>query len=83
MFHRNSSQWVNLWVRGSEWKEPEEELQQQQNRVVKDPLKEQLTIRTVTEDDEGTYKVLDLMGLAISTMQLSIQGEALASPLIG
>lgn len=72
-------------MRESEWaeQEEEEEQQQQQNRVMKDPLKEQLTIRRVTVDDGGIYKVLDPQGLAISTTQLSIQGEALAAPLIG
>lgn len=83
ILHRNSSQWTNLWVRENVWEEWEEvEEQQQQNRVVKDPVKEQLTIRSVTVDDGGTYKVLDPEGLAISTTQLSIQGEALTAPLI-
>ncbi|XP_075900190.1 galectin 17 [Nelusetta ayraudi] len=68
---RNSSQWTNLWVRPGE--EEETEQQQYQHRVVKDPLKEQLTIRRLMEDDEGTYKVLDLQGLAISTTQLSVK----------
>lgn len=49
-------------------------------RLEKDPLKEQLKIRKVTEDDQGTYKVLDKHGLAISTVQLSVRGEALVQP---
>lgn len=81
VLHRNSSQWTKLWERESEQQEEEE--QQWQNRVVKDPLKEQLTIRGVTEEDRGTYKVLDPQGLAISTTLLSIQGEAVAPALIG
>lgn len=81
VLHRNSSEWTNLWVRRSEGQEQEEaEELQQLNRVMKDPVKEQLIIRRVTEEDGGTYKVLDLHGLAISTTQLSIQGEALAPP---
>lgn len=72
---RNSSQWTNLWVRAGEEEEKEQQ-QQYQHRVVKDPLKEQLTIRRLTEEDEGTYKVLDLQGLAISTTQLSIKEKS-------
>lgn len=49
-------------------------------RLEKDPLKEQLKIRKVTQDDQGTYKVLDKHGLAISTVQLSVRGEPLVQP---
>lgn len=82
VLHRNSSQWTNLWERESESEEQQEQQEQwqrqRQSRVVKEPLKELLTIRRVTEDDRGTYKVLDPQGLAISTTLLSIQGEALS-----
>uniref|UniRef100_A0A7N8WJ84 Galectin 17 n=1 Tax=Mastacembelus armatus TaxID=205130 RepID=A0A7N8WJ84_9TELE len=61
----NSSEWSDLWMRGDENGE----------RLEKHPVKEQLTIRKVKSSDEGTYKVLDERGLAVSTVQLSVEGE--------
>lgn len=43
-------------------------------RLEKHPLNEQLTIRKLNSLDEGTYKVLDEHGLAVSTVQLSVEG---------
>lgn len=77
--HRNSSQWIILWMREGGG---EQDQVQQQQRVVKDPFEEQLTIKGVMGEDEGTYKVLDRQGLAISTVILSVQGENLPTPLI-
>ncbi|XP_036949522.1 galectin 17 isoform X1 [Acanthopagrus latus] len=62
---RNSSQWADLWMRGDEDSE----------RLEKHPHREQLTMRKLTSSDEGTYKVLDEHGLAVSTVQLSVEGE--------
>ncbi|XP_030266196.1 uncharacterized protein LOC115577316 isoform X1 [Sparus aurata] len=63
---RNSSQWSDLWMRGDEDSE----------RLEKNPHREQLTMRKLTSSDEGTYKVLDEHGLAVSTVQLSVEGES-------
>ncbi|XP_036949525.1 galectin 17 isoform X4 [Acanthopagrus latus] len=60
---RNSSQWADLWMRGDEDSE----------RLEKHPHREQLTMRKLTSSDEGTYKVLDEHGLAVSTVQLSVE----------
>lgn len=63
---RNSSHWSNLWTRGDDDSE----------RLQKDPVKEQLTIRKLRSRDQGTYKVLDKHGLAVSTVQLSVEGQS-------
>lgn len=63
--HRNSSVWSDLWMRGDANSE----------RLQKHPLNEQLTIMNLKSSDEGTYKVLDEHGLAVSTVQLSVEGE--------
>ncbi|XP_060948355.1 galectin 17 [Limanda limanda] len=63
---RNSSVWEELWMKGGSDSE----------RLEKDPLREQLTLRGLRGGDEGTYKVLDQHGLAISTVQLAVHGES-------
>ncbi|XP_029918955.1 galectin 17 [Myripristis murdjan] len=60
---RNGSEWSDLWTRG-EAKNP---------RMQKDPDREQLTLRSVQRSDEGMYKVLDEQGLAVSTVQLTVE----------
>ncbi|XP_008302378.1 galectin 17 [Stegastes partitus] len=60
---RNSSVWSDVWMRGDK----------NSQRLEKDPLLEQLTIKNLKSSDEGTYKVLDNQGLAISTVQLSVE----------
>ncbi|KAI3358244.1 hypothetical protein L3Q82_003238 [Scortum barcoo] len=60
---RNSSEWSGVWMRGD----------RNSPRLHKDPLKEQLTIRNLKSSDDGTYKVLDELGLAVSTVQLSVE----------
>lgn len=72
VLHRNSSQWSDLWVRGDDDSE----------RLEKHPLEEQLRIKKVKSSDEGTYKVLDEHGLAVSTVQLSVEGERLLDVLV-
>lgn len=67
MLHRNSSQWSDVWVRGDDDSE----------RLEKHPVREQLKMRKVTRSDEGMYKVLDDHGLAVSTVQLAVEGERL------
>lgn len=49
-------------------------------RLEKHLLKEQLTLKNLNSSDEGTYKVLDEQGLAVSTVQLYMEGERLSSP---
>ncbi|XP_076610231.1 galectin 17 isoform X2 [Chaetodon auriga] len=66
---RNSSQWSDLWMRGDEDSE----------RLEKHPVKEQLTMKKLKSSDEGTYKVLDGHGLAVSTVQLSVEDPATPS----
>ncbi|XP_029976117.1 galectin 17 [Salarias fasciatus] len=66
---RNSSEWAVLWVRGDgtgtgTGTGP---------RLEKDPLLEQLTLKSLEPSDEGTYKVLDEQGLSVSTVQLSVK----------
>lgn len=68
--HRNSSEWSDLWMRGDKNTE----------RVEKHPLKEQLTIKNLKSSDEGLYQVLDEQGLAVSSIQLSVEGERPQSP---
>lgn len=58
----NSSEWVRLWQRdvpGS-------------TRLQKDPLRQQLTLKSLTRSDEGIYKVLDENGLTVSSTRLSV-----------
>ncbi|XP_078123686.1 galectin 17 isoform X2 [Sander vitreus] len=59
---RNSSEWLDLWIRGDK----------ESPRLEKHPLNDQLTIKQLASSDEGTYKVLDANGLAVSTVQLSV-----------
>ncbi|XP_040908752.1 galectin 17 [Toxotes jaculatrix] len=65
---RNSSEWSDLWVREGE----------NSRRLEKHPLKEQLTMKNLQSSDEGTYKVLDEQGLAVSTVQLSVEKSSTA-----
>ncbi|XP_071355628.1 galectin 17 isoform X2 [Trachinotus anak] len=65
---RNSSESSDLWMRGDE----------NSPRLEKHPLKEQLTIKNLRRSDEGTYKVLDERGLAVSTVQLSVEDSSTA-----
>lgn len=58
----NSSEWRSLWQRGGPGSP----------RVLKDPLEEQLSLRSVSVSDEGLYKVLDLNGLTVSSTRLSV-----------
>ncbi|XP_029369673.1 uncharacterized protein LOC115050766 [Echeneis naucrates] len=62
--HRDKSESSDLWVKGQQNNSP---------RLVYDPLKNQLTLKNLSYSDEGTYKVLDKQGLAISTMKLTIE----------
>ncbi|XP_042362327.1 uncharacterized protein LOC121957671 [Plectropomus leopardus] len=64
----NSSQWSDLWMREDENSE----------RLVKHPLREQLTIKQIKYSDEGTYKVLDAQGLTVSTVRLSVEEKSTA-----
>uniref|UniRef100_A0A8C6TTA1 Ig-like domain-containing protein n=1 Tax=Neogobius melanostomus TaxID=47308 RepID=A0A8C6TTA1_9GOBI len=67
----NSSEWRPLWRRGGP----------ASPRVVKEPLKEQLRLTSVSDSDEGVYKVLDQNGLTVSSTRLSLdQGESDALP---
>ncbi|XP_070840660.1 galectin 17 [Chaetodon trifascialis] len=65
---RNSSQWSDLWMRGDK----------DSQRLEKHLVKEQLTMKKLKRSDEGTYKVLDEHGLAVSTVQLSVEERATA-----
>ncbi|XP_028256255.1 galectin 17 isoform X2 [Parambassis ranga] len=60
---RDSSVWTDVWLREEGNSE----------RVVKHPLLQQLTMRKVQHTDEGVYKVLDENGLAVSTVQLTVE----------
>uniref|UniRef100_G3P5L9 Ig-like domain-containing protein n=2 Tax=Gasterosteus aculeatus aculeatus TaxID=481459 RepID=G3P5L9_GASAC len=60
---RNSSDWSVLWARGD----------QEAGRLLKHPEEEQLTFRRLRREDQGTYKVLDEHGLAVSTVRLSVE----------
>ncbi|XP_027142478.1 galectin 17 isoform X1 [Larimichthys crocea] len=60
---RNSSEWSDLWMRND----------RNSHRLEKHQEKEQLTIKNLQSSDEGTYKVLDEHGLAVSTVQLSVE----------
>ncbi|XP_026205608.1 uncharacterized protein lgals17 isoform X1 [Anabas testudineus] len=60
---RNSSEWSDLWMRGDN----------NTQRLEKQLLTEQLTIKKLRKSDAGLYKVLDQQGLAVSTVQLSVE----------
>ncbi|XP_068602969.1 galectin 17 isoform X2 [Brachionichthys hirsutus] len=66
---RNCSAWTDLWMRGDG----------DGQRLQKDPLTEQLRMKRVARSDEGRYRVVDQHGLAVNTVQLSVErsGEAL------
>ncbi|XP_053190629.1 galectin 17 [Scomber japonicus] len=59
---RNGSDWSVLWTREDE----------DSDRVQKHLNVNQLTIKRLSQSDEGIYKVLDEHGLAVSTVQLSV-----------
>uniref|UniRef100_A0A8C6TWS2 Ig-like domain-containing protein n=1 Tax=Neogobius melanostomus TaxID=47308 RepID=A0A8C6TWS2_9GOBI len=61
----NSSEWRPLWRRGGP----------ASPRVVKEPLKEQLRLTSVSDSDEGVYKVLDQNGLTVSSTRLSLDQD--------
>ncbi|XP_068592991.1 galectin 17 [Cebidichthys violaceus] len=63
---RDSSEWSVLWMREDEDGE----------RLQKHPASERLTMRKLKSSDEGTYKVLDERGLAVSTVQLSVEEKS-------
>lgn len=65
ILHRNDSAWSDLWMRGDN----------NTQRLEKHLLLEQLTVKRLKPSDEGIYKVLDQHGLAVSTVQLSVDGE--------
>ncbi|XP_030002504.1 galectin 17 [Sphaeramia orbicularis] len=65
---RNSSDWSTLWIRGDA----------ADQRLQKHPLKEELTVKGLKRGDEGTYKVLDENGLAISAVELSVEDRSTA-----
>ncbi|XP_072303361.1 uncharacterized protein [Eucyclogobius newberryi] len=58
----NSSEWKILWQRDGPGS----------SRVQKVPLKEQLSLSSVSESDQGFYKVLDPNGLTVSSTRLSV-----------
>ncbi|KAM4630861.1 galectin 17 isoform 2-T2 [Polymixia lowei] len=62
---RNSSDWSDVWMRGD----------QNSERLEKHQEREQLTLKRLQTTDEGTYKVLDEHGLAVSTVQLTVNGS--------
>lgn len=64
---RNSSDWSTLWIRGDGGQ-----------RLQKDPQKEELTVKGLERADQGTYKVLDENGLAISSVELSVEDPSTA-----
>ncbi|XP_072226709.1 galectin 17 [Leuresthes tenuis] len=64
---RNSSEWSDLWMRGDK----------NSQRLEKHPLQEKLTMKKIKSSDEGTYKVLDEQGLAVSTVQLYVEENSL------
>ncbi|KAK7939896.1 hypothetical protein WMY93_003222 [Mugilogobius chulae] len=45
-------------------------------RVHKVPLKEQLSLKSVSESDQGIYKVLDQKGLTVSSTRLAVDPHA-------
>ncbi|KAM8840582.1 galectin 17 isoform 2-T2 [Spinachia spinachia] len=67
---RNGSDWSVLWARE----------EQEGGRLLKHPQEEQLTFRSLRREDQGTYKVLDEQGLAVSTVQLSVEERSKALP---
>ncbi|XP_069566411.1 galectin 17 [Brachyistius frenatus] len=60
---RNSSEWSDVWMRDNK----------NTQHLWKHPLLNQLTIKNVKGSAEGTYKVLDEQGRAVSTVQLSVE----------
>ncbi|XP_034401589.1 uncharacterized protein lgals17 isoform X2 [Cyclopterus lumpus] len=69
---QDSSSWSLVWSREDGDSE----------RLVKDPLAEQLTMKKLSMEDGGTYKVLDQHGLAVSTVQLSVGGSSTVQQLL-
>ncbi|XP_031734722.1 uncharacterized protein LOC116400800 [Anarrhichthys ocellatus] len=65
---RNSSEWSVLWKREDEDSE----------RLQRHSVNEQLRMRKLKSSDEGIYKVLDERGLAVSTVQLSVEENSTA-----
>lgn len=65
---RNSSEWSVLWMREDK----------DSQRLEKHPVNEQLTIKRLKRSDDGIYKVLDELGLAVSTVQLSVEEKSTA-----
>ncbi|KAK9527112.1 hypothetical protein VZT92_015773 [Zoarces viviparus] len=65
---RNSSEWSVLWMREDEDSE----------RLQRHPVYQQLTMRKLKSSDDGIYKVLDQNGLAVSTVQLSVEETSTA-----
>ncbi|XP_035537372.1 uncharacterized protein lgals17 [Morone saxatilis] len=65
---RNSSEWSDVWMRGDEDTE----------RLQKDLIQEKLTMKQLKSSDDGTYKVLDEHGLAVSTVQLYVEEKSTA-----
>ncbi|CAG5888321.1 galectin 17 [Menidia menidia] len=63
---RNSSEWSDLWMRGDK----------NSQRLEKHPRQEKLKIKQLQGSDEGTYKVLDEHGLAVSTVQLYMREKS-------
>ncbi|KAF7650008.1 hypothetical protein LDENG_00133000 [Lucifuga dentata] len=59
----NGSEWVGLWMRGDK----------NTQRLEKHADREQLMLKSLKMADEGTYKVLDEHGLAVSTVLLSVE----------
>lgn len=68
-WHSNSTEWSELWMRGDE----------DTHRLEKNQHREELTLKRLKREDKGEYKVLDEQGLAISTIQLSVEGKMLCS----
>ncbi|XP_054461584.1 galectin 17 [Anoplopoma fimbria] len=65
---RNTSEWSDVWMRSDADSE----------RVEKHPHDETLTLKKLKSSDEGTYKVLDQHGLAVSTMLLTVEDNSTA-----
>ncbi|XP_067111868.1 uncharacterized protein [Osmerus mordax] len=58
----NTSSWEEMWVRGEE--RLEERLEEQEGG--------DLVLRGLRREDEGTYRVLDAQGLAVSTLKVTV-----------
>ena len=61
----NTSSWEEMWVRGEE--RLEERLEEQEGG--------DLVLRGLRREDEGTYRVLDAQGLAVSTLKVTVNGK--------